>query len=568
MPINESEPDAEIMEVVNAVRSTGPDAPDNEHKTLMLTMLRAERPESSFVLDEFLLGEIARLRSGLERARQDQLELRKEFERLTAPPWHVGVFLGGGPAGDRPAAAIVGSGGTRSVVNFAEGVDARSFAIGDDVLLGPERNLIVARSPYALLSSGETAVFDRYADGGRIVVRMRDEEFVLSATDLLQKRGLKSGDVVRWDRSLWLAFEPVERSQGAHLFLDSTPTETFAAVGGLDTQIAELQGVIRLHFDHRDLVRKYALQRRAAVLLAGPPGTGKTLIARALANWMAQISPAGRSRFMNVKPGSLHSMWYSQSEANYREAFRVAREAGDQDPEVPVVMFFDEIDAIGGARGNGSAGVDDRVITAFLAELNGLESRGNVLVVCATNRRDALDPALLRSGGRLGDLVLEIPRPNRRAAREIFGRHLPASIPFFSGTLESGTCQARDSVIDAAVARIYGPNGLGELAALTLRDGKRRSVSSAELVSGAAIANIARRAAERACQRDADGGDAGVCVSDVLESVDAEFETAARTLTPHNCRRFLESLPQDVDVVRVDRITTPKVRAYRYLSVA
>ena len=108
---------------------------------------------------------------------------------------------------------------------------------------------------------------------------------------------------------------------------------------------------------------------------------------------------------MNVKPAGLHSMWYGQSEANYREAFRVAREAGAREPEVPVVMFFDEVDAVGGARGDWGHRVDDRVLTAFMAELDGLESRGNVLVIAATNRRDALDPALLRPG-RLGDLVL------------------------------------------------------------------------------------------------------------------------------------------------------------------
>jgi proteasome-associated ATPase len=263
-------------------------------------------------------------------------------------------------------------------------------------------------------------------------------------------------------------------------------------------------------------------------------------------------------------------MWYSQSEANYREAFRVAREAGEKDPDVPVVMFFDEVDAIGGARGAGGSlmRVDDRVLTAFLTELDGLESRGNVLVVCATNRRDALDPALLRSGGRLGDIVLEVPRPNRAAAREIFARHLPPNIPFAREYSDSGRASDRDVMIDSAVARIYGPNGHGELATVTLRDGKRHPVMPSDVVSGALIANIARRAIEQACFREVDSGDSGLMLRDVLEAVDAEFDTAARALTPGNCHRFLESLPQDVDVVRVERSDRPARRAYRYLSVA
>jgi len=561
--------ESELTRVTRALLTVGPESPPVEHKVEMLGDIRNRYPEYASGLDEALLTEITLLRSGLQRATRDQQELRKVFERLSAPPWRVGIFLGSGPAGGRESAAIVSNGGTRSVVNFAEGVDPSTIKVGDEVLLAATGNLVVGKSPYAQHSSGETAVFDRFAADGRIVVRIRDEEFVLAAADRLARQELRAGDVVRWDRNLWLAFEQVERSHGNHLFLDSTPTETFAAVGGLDAQVRELQRTIRLHYAHGDIVRKYALQRRAAVLLAGPPGTGKTLIARALANWLADLSPSGRSRFMNVKPGSLHSMWYSQSEANYREAFRVAREAGDQDPDVPVVMFFDEVDAIGGARGTTGGGVDDRVMTAFLAELNGLESRGNVLVVCATNRRDALDPALLRSGGRLGDIILEIPRPNRRAAREIFRRHLPATIPFHAdgGSGEAETV-ARDGIIDAAVARIFGPNGHGELVTLTFRDGTRRGVGPADLVSGAAIANIARRATEAACQREAEGDAVGVCFADLLAAVDAEFDSAARTLTPANCRRFLESLPQDVDVVRVERLSTPKPRTYRYLSVA
>jgi proteasome-associated ATPase len=467
----------------------------------------------------------------------------------------------------RDSAALVGVAGGRRLLNFAPGVEAAGFAVGDSVVLGAEQNIVVAKAPSPVMTSGETATFDRFIDDRRIVIRARDEEFVVDAADSLRAAGLRAGDIVRWDRVLCLAFDKVERSQGRHLFLDDTPPETFAAVGGLDAQIAELQRTIRMHYAHGATVRRYGLRRRSAVLLAGPPGTGKTLIARALANWLAQLSPAGRSRFMNVKPGSLHSMWYAQSEANYREAFRVAREAGEENPDVPVVMFFDEIDSVGGARGDALSRVDDRVLTAFLAELDGLESRGNVLVVCATNRRDALDPALLRAGGRLGDIVLDVPRPKRAAGRDIFARHLPAAIPYRSD--EKGSPAAsRDAMIEAAVSRIYDPNGLGELCTLKFRDGKTRAVVPADLVSGAVIANIARRAIEQACLRDVERGDTGVSLGDVLDAIDMEFESTVRVLTPHSCRRILDGLPQDVDVVRIERRVSTARRTHRYLRIA
>jgi proteasome-associated ATPase len=565
-PVPDTPETQEGLQLLRELRAVGPQAPDLATKLDRLQTMRSAHPAMSPALDEALLGDIERLRRGLEHANAGQQELRRLFDRLTAPPWSVGVILGTGSVGSRPSGAVVGDGVARRVVNFAEGVDPAQFSTGDEVLIGPERNLIVARSPYGALSSGETATFDRTAGPDRIVIRSRDEELVVTASARLMHGGLRAGDLVRWDRQHWLAFEKLEATQGTHLFLGATPEETFASVGGLDRQIEELQRSIRLHFAHGDIARRYAVKRCSAVLLAGPPGTGKTLIARALANWLAQLAPSGRSRFLNCPPGSLNSMWFSKSEANYHEAFRVAKDAGAEDPDVPVVLFFDEVDAIGAARTDGAQRVDDRILNAFLSELDGLESRGNVLVVCATNRRDALDPALLRSGGRLGDLILEIPRPDRRATRDIFLRHLPQGIPYAGGQPHAGA--TRERLVDAAVARIFAPNAAGELATLTFRDGKRRPVTGADLVSGASIANIARKAIERACLREVEGEAPGIDLSDVLEAVDHEFGSAARTLTPGNARRFLDSLPPDIDVVRIDRADSPARRSYRYLSLA
>ena len=253
-------------------------------------------------------------------------------------------------------------------------------------------------------------------------------------------------------------------------FLEETPTQSFDDIGGLDRKVATLRETVEMHLFHPELVKRYALPRKGSILLVGPPGCGKTLVARALAAHLSALS-GGQARFMNVKPGALHSMWYGKAEANYRELFRVAREAATQDPGVPVVVFFDELDAIGGTRGGAQANVDDRIQNAFFVELDGLAARGNVLVIGATNRRKALDPALLRPG-RFGDDPIEIPRPGRSAARDILAKQLPENIPYALNGHGDETA-ARASILDTAVSRLFAPNGEGELARITFRDGKQ-----------------------------------------------------------------------------------------------
>ena len=312
-------------------------------------------------------------------------------------------------------------------------------------------------------------------------------------------------------------------------------------------------------------MRKYLLHRKKAILLHGPPGTGKTLIARALANWLAGLSKAGCSRFINVKPAGLHSMWYGQTEANYREVFRIAREAGASEPEVPVLIFFDEADSVAGTRGRSVHQIDDRVTNAFMAELNGLEDRGNIIVVTATNRLDTLDPALTRPG-RLGDLKLRIPRPGRKAARQILEKHLPFGIPYAANGQPPE--RARNDAIDTAVSLIFSPGGESELAQIMFRDGKRRAVRASDLINGSEIASIAQSAAERAGAREARGGESGLRTADVMGAVGDFFQSAALALTPHNCRDYLDDLPQDVDVVRVDPVERKVAQPYRYINAA
>jgi proteasome-associated ATPase len=561
----------QLASFLPSLLAVGEDAPPLEEKLLLTQMIRGSSREAAGRLDRALLEEVATLRLGLQQARDNQQQLRVMIESLTAPPFHPAVFLGAETDGGSPA-ALVAHGQGRRIVKVADGVDLDSLEVGDEVLLGPELNVVLKRSTFRAAVCGETAFFERYTPDGRLVLKSRDEELVVDAAGALRDLALKNGDQIRWDRQSWLARERIERSDGAHLFLEQTPAETLDSIGGLDHAIEQLQRSIKLHLYHPEVARKYGMRRRGAVLFVGPPGTGKTMLARGMCNWLASISPSGRARFMNIKPGSLHSMWFSESERNYREAFRVAREAGESEPEVPVVIFLDEVDSIASARHESLMRVETSIVTTLAAELDGLEARGNILVVAATNRRDALDPALLRAG-RFGDSIIEVGRPRMRAARQIFDKHLPASIPYAADNenrpdppLDPG--ETRSRLISQLVSQIYAPNGENELATLTFRDGKRRVVRAADLISGASIAKIASDAIERAGVREIETGESGVRLSDLLAAAAEEFSSAARVLTPANCSRYLSDLPQDVDVVRVECAERKTFRSFRYLNVA
>jgi proteasome-associated ATPase len=546
---------------LNAVLRGGRSARSLEDRLALLQSLRAQAgPEAN--LDHALLERLLTLEEGLERARECQLQLKSALDRLTAVPWFPAIFLKTCATPDG-ARAVVQLGNQRRVVALAEALDGAQLQTGDEIFLNNELNAVVARSPNATPRCGETAVFERKTADGRLVLRLHDEELIMEAAAPLATVALNPGDSLRCDRNAWVAFERIERSDGRHLFLEETPTVTFDHIGGLDAEIQRIKRALNVHVFHAATAQRYGLRRKGSILLCGPSGTGKTMIAKAIANWLASVSPAGRSRFMYIKPSALHSMWYSQSEANYREAFAIARKAGEENPLIPCILFFDEVDSVGLARGGALSHVADRVLTAFMAELEGLSGRGNVVVVAATNRHSALDPALLRPG-RLGDLILDIPRPKRQAAGEIFSRHLPAAVPYARNGHGEDWPATREQILQTALSRLYGPNADNEVATLVFRDGKRRVVRAADLISGAMIANIANGALERACFRHIETGEEGLRYEDVARAIDEELDAAARTLTPSNCRLHLADLPQDMDVVSVEpapRRRSPSARA-------
>ena len=185
------------------------------------------------------------------------------------------------------------------------------------------------------------------------------------------------------------------------------PTTTWEDIGGLEDVKANLREMILYPIEHPDKFQKFGMQPSKGVLFYGPPGCGKTLMAKAVANECS-------SNFVSVKGPELLTMWFGESEANVRDIFDKARAAA------PCVLFFDELDSVGVARGSGSggSGAGDRVLNQLLTEMDGAGAKKNLFFIGATNRPDILDEALIRPG-RLDQLIY-IPLPDKASRMQIF----------------------------------------------------------------------------------------------------------------------------------------------------
>ncbi|AOV94540.1 hypothetical protein AQV86_01275 [Nanohaloarchaea archaeon SG9] len=186
------------------------------------------------------------------------------------------------------------------------------------------------------------------------------------------------------------------------------PEVTYEDIGGLDEEVQKVREMIELPLKHPEVFQQLGIDAPSGVLLQGPPGTGKTLLAKAVAN-------EADAQFLSIDGPEIMSKYYGESEKQLREKFDEAREGE------PAIIFIDEIDAIAPKRGDAGGEVERRVVATLLSEMDGLESRENVIVIAATNRSEAIDPAL-RRGGRF-DREIEIGVPNRGGRKEILQIH-------------------------------------------------------------------------------------------------------------------------------------------------
>jgi proteasome-associated ATPase len=429
-------------------------------------------------------------------------------------------------------------------VNSHPSIRVEELMEGQLVVLNEAFNIVDATT---FDPRGEVMTVSDVLDDGRVIVLGHaDEERVVSLAQPMRREKLKAGDNLLVNPRTGFGVERLPKSTVDQVMLEEVPDVTYEDIGGLGDQIEVLRDAIELPYLHADRFKRYNLSPPKGILLYGPPGCGKTMIGKAVANSLAlriQELRGGeaKSYFLNVKGPELLNKYVGETEHKIREVFKNAREKAEED--VPVVIFFDEMDSLFRMRGSGiSSDMEATVVAQFLSEIDGIESLRNVIVIGASNRQDLIDPAVLRPG-RL-DLKVKVHRPEKAGALQIFTKYLTTDLPFSQDATRKYGPEPKEivrGILSETVESMYAENEENKFLEVTYAKGEREIFYFKDFSSGAMLKNIVDRAKKKAVKRAITSDDEGIRIADMLDSVREEFkenEDLPNTTNPDDWARI------------------------------
>jgi proteasome-associated ATPase len=459
----------------------------------------------------------------LYEAREQISSLKEEVDKLCAPPSSYGVFLS---LNDDGTVNILSS-GRKVKVNLHPSIGKDTIKPGQELVLNEGLN-VIETAGYEI--QGEVVIMKEALDEARAVVTVRaDEEKVAVIADPLRPVKLKVGDHILMDSKSGYLLEKLPKSEVEDLALEEVPDIQYEDIGGLTSQIEAIRDAVELPYLYADYYREHKLAPPKGVLLYGPPGCGKTMIAKAVANNLAEKVSEKRGEkikgfFMNIKGPELLNKYVGETERKIREIFTKAKEKAAED--VPVVVFFDEMDALFRTRGSGiSSDVETTIVPQLLAEIDGVEGLKNVIVIGASNRQDLIDPAILRPG-RL-DVKIKIDRPDRQSAADIMAKYLTPDIPMHEQEVapHGGDISAAIArLIDMAVDAMYTLADENRFLEVTYANGDKEILYFKDFASGAMMESVVRRAKKLALKRYIANAEKGIKLDDLLSAVREEFK--------------------------------------------
>jgi proteasome-associated ATPase len=459
----------------------------------------------------------------LQEAKAQIEALRAEVEKLTAPPSTYAIFS----SLNQDGTGNVYVSGRKMKVSLHPSIQSKGLRKGQEVILNEALNVIEARG---FDVQGEVVRLKDMLEGNRALVTLHfDEEKVAELGDPLLAERLSVGDHLLFDPRSGCVIEKLPKSEAEELVLEEVPDVDYANIGGLQHELEQVRDAVELPFLHPHLFAEYHLSAPKGVLLYGPPGCGKTLIAKAVANSIAKklghlTGKEVRSYFLHVKGPELLNKYVGESERQVREVFKKAKERAEDGN--PVIVFFDEMDALFRTRGTGiSSDIESTIVPQFLSEIDGVERLRNVIVIGASNRQDLIDPAVLRAG-RL-DVKVKVGRPDAVAAKDIFSKYVGTNLPFDEEELKrhGGDVKALvEYVTDLTVGAMYASSEENKFIEVTYANGEKEILYFKDFASGALIEGIVSRAKKYAVKRAIAQEGRGLRSEDLIRAIREEFK--------------------------------------------
>ncbi len=486
-------------------------------------------------------------------------EYNEAYEKLTSPANRIATYLG--PADEDTAYIALGDAeyftnvdpkeididdleaGTRVRVNEA-------FALLEDLGVSPQGPIVKVAE---VIDDERLRIsLDATGSSGRIVMR---------SPQLLDVK-LKSGDEVRLDPSARIALEHFQKNETKDLYLEEVPQIPWDAIGGQEEAISLIKDTIERPLLHPELYERFGKKPLKGILLYGPPGCGKTLIGKATAYNLTQtyaehVGHDVKHYFMLINGPRLLNMWLGETERMVREVFAQARERAKEG--YLVFIFIDEADALLRTRSSGRyLNIANTVVPQFAAEMDGLVSMKNVVVMLTSNRPDYIDPAILRPE-RI-DRKVKINRPNREAISDIFGIYLDKTVPMDKKWIaeHKDEVEARKLLVEKAADFLCRENDETAFLSIALRSGRNETLYWKDLSSGALIMSAVERAKDSTIRRAIAEGDkeAGIHWTDLEAAIKQEYaenEIFPKTDNLEDWLKLLDHEPENVIEIRPAR---------------